>query len=455
MNKRRWKNELRIENKLDDTWDNLKKYREKLPSIFKKKKVKDMQLSMLQMILQNQTTGIENISLKNKEEIEEIKLKAKDMELKYLQEMISLRDSVITQTKKQLSMNKMELIIEEDSMETSEQVEKRMKMSFPSINFPTQVGIGTSKNRIQSVNVRIENKGGDFSVSDTSIPTITSNKHISSSLKPLRPSIKKNNYVKSNLRYTNGNALSTFGNQNSNQSSSLPKLSIRGIEKPSLIRKPSMILGQHPKKPYLNIRAPRKTFERVPSPSGASITSERTTTSLAQGVRSDSDVQNTIKQPITYESAMKQMKNKREIKAKDRMRLDRFKKEKFIYSTSAKKLSLTEKYKPIANTSNYNSANNYLNKIEPPVSSNITRMEEKKEGSSIPFVSHTERMKNNMQRLNLLPVSDNQNNYKSKAPIKSILKRSGPVVNSISPITSTNLKANTITNALSGRSLGY
>ena len=32
---------LKIENKLDDTWDNLKKYREKLPSIWKKKKVKD------------------------------------------------------------------------------------------------------------------------------------------------------------------------------------------------------------------------------------------------------------------------------------------------------------------------------------------------------------------------------------------------------------------------------
>lgn len=444
---------LKIENKLDDAWDNLKKYREKLPSIFKKKKVKDMQLSMLQMILQNQTTGIENISLKNKEEIEESKLKAKDMELKYLQEMISQRDNVITQTKKQLSLNKMELIIEEDSMETPDQVEKRMKMSFPSINFPTQVG--TSKNRTHSVNVRIENKGDHHSVSDTSIPTITSNKHISGSLQPLRPLIKKNNYVKSNLRYTNGNALSTFGNQNSNQSSSLPKLSIRGIEKPSLIRKPSMILGQHPKKPYLNIRAPRKTFERVPSPSGASITSERTTTSLPHAIRSDSDAQRMPKQPITYESAMKQMKNKREIKAKDRMRLDRFKKEKFIYSTSAKKLSLTEKYKPMINTSSYNSANNYLNKLEPPPSSNITRMEEKKEGSSIPFVSHTERMKNNMQRLNLLPVSDNQSNYKYKAPIKSILKRSGPVINSISPITSTNLKANTITNALSGRTNGY
>jgi hypothetical protein len=116
-----------------------------------------MQLSMLQMILQNQTIGVENVILKNKDEIEEMKMKVKNMELRYFQEMLSQRDNVINQTKKQLNLNKMELIIEEDSMETPDQVQKRMKISFPFINYLNSEKLGGSaKNRAHSVNVRIE-----------------------------------------------------------------------------------------------------------------------------------------------------------------------------------------------------------------------------------------------------------------------------------------------------------
>ena len=116
----------------------------------KKRKIKDLQLTVLQMLNQNHSTSIENINLKNKEEIEHGKAKAKDLELKYLQEMISLRDSVISQTKKQLISNKMELIIEEDTaLDTAEEIQKRMKMSFPSISYQTPSMSHSTKNRVK------------------------------------------------------------------------------------------------------------------------------------------------------------------------------------------------------------------------------------------------------------------------------------------------------------------
>jgi hypothetical protein len=285
-------------------------------------------------------------------------------------------------------------------------------------------------------------------MSDSSAPQIASNKYISGQLKLLMPLVKTNNYVKNNnLRYTKKPANSSFASRNT---TSLPKLSIKSLEKPGIIRKPSMIIGQHPKKPYLNIRAPRNTFERPVSHSATSITSERTTTSLQPFVKSDSEAKSNIRQPLSYKNAISQMKTTREIKAKDRIRLNRFKKEKFIYSSSSKQLTLSNKYKAMPSPASYNSGNKFLHKLENSAPSNIIRMEEKKEGSNIPVVSHTERMKNNIQRLNLLSVHDN-----SKGPIKSILKRSIPAGSSISPITYTNVKANTLTNAISRRNSGY
>jgi len=317
---------MKTGNKINDTWENLKKYRNKLPSIMKKKKIKDMQLAMLTILSQNHATSIDNINLKNKEEVESGKSKAKDMELKYLQEMIAVRDQVISQAKKQLhTHHKMELIIEEQDLETAEEVQKRMKISFPSISY-SNIALGnTVKTRNKSVNVRIESKAIDHSASETSIPTVVSNKKtIASTLKPLRPIVKKNNYVKSNLRYTRGTATnSTFKNK-TNNASSLPRLSINHLEKPKLTNKPSIAMKRHPKKPYLRVRGTRKLFNRAPSPSGASITSERTTTSLPHLVKSDTEAISK-KQPISYSNAIKQMKNKKEIKPKDRMRLDRFK----------------------------------------------------------------------------------------------------------------------------------
>lgn len=425
--------------------------------------MKDMQLAMLQVLLQNHIANIDNITLKHKEEIEESKLKAKELELKELQELVNVRDSVINQTKKQLNLNKMELIVEEEALESPEAVLKRMKMSFPSLNFAISPVNPQNKYRTQSVTVRIESKG-DMSTSDTSVPTITPNtKHISGTLKPLKPVIR-NNYIRSNLRYSQApsvkKSLSKFKDgKDSHHTSSLPQLSVHRLDKPSLSRKPSIIIGQHPKKPYLNIKGPRKMFERAASPSGASITSERTTSSLPHVVRSDTEASSHRRQPIPFSTAIKKMKQKPEIRAKDRMRLDRFKKENFIYSTSAKKLSLAEKYKPIVtpasgagttatpatNIPSTSTPSTYLNRVEPTPTSNIARMEDRREGSNIPVISHTERMRNNMQRLNLLAVSDGP---KSKGPLKGILKRSGPAINSVSAITSSDLKANTLANSM-------
>lgn len=124
---------------------------------------------MLQLLLQNHTTTIDNIVLKNKEEIEERKLKAKDIEIKQLHDLIELRDSVIVQTKKQLTLSKMKLIFEEDALESSDTVLKRMKMSFPT--FPIS-NVGTNltpnKSKSQTINVRIENKG-DGNTTDTGL----------------------------------------------------------------------------------------------------------------------------------------------------------------------------------------------------------------------------------------------------------------------------------------------
>ena len=67
-------------------------------------------------------------------------------------------------------------------------------------------------------------------------------------------------------------------------------------------------------------------FERAASPGVASNVSERTTTSLPRIVKSDTETPSK-KQPISFQNAIKKIKSKREIKAKDRMRLDRFKRE--------------------------------------------------------------------------------------------------------------------------------
>lgn len=159
-------------------------------------------------------------------------------------------------------------------------------------------------------------------------------------------------------------------------------------------------------------------------------------------VGSDTETSSLNRQPLSYSSAIKTIKKKSEIKAKDRKRLDRFKKENFIYNTSAKKLALIDKYKPIPST-NYSTPNRYINRVDNPPS-NIQTMEERKEGSSIPIISHSERMKNNMQRLNLLQVSSTP---KPKGPLKGILKNPTPAYGTIS----TNLKANTLANSMSNR----
>lgn len=439
--------------KIDDAWSNIKKYRDKLPSIWKKKKMKDLQLTVLQVLLQNHITSVDNVILKNKEAIEDLKIRARDVELKHLYDMINLRDSVISQTKKQLTANKMELIIEEDSMEAPDAITKRMKMSFPTLTFSnTPVG-ASSKNRTQSVNVRIEGKGdlnkGDANTSDTSIPTITSNsKHISGTLKPLQPVIR-NNYIRNNLRYIRGpgnQVISKFGGlKGGPNAASLPKLTVKKLEKPPITRKPSHNnLAPGSRKGYLGIRG------RAQSPSGASITSERTTSSLPHVIRSDTEASSGQKQPMSYSVALKQMKKKPDIQAKDRMRLERFKKENFLYSAANKKMNLAQKYQSVpATTSTTPNASNatYLNRVEnPPITSNIIPMEERKGDSKIPSISYTERMKNNMQRLNLLPVADNSNKY--KPPIKSILKRRNPPANTVSEINSSNLKANTLANSM-------
>lgn len=207
--------------------------------------MKDMQLAMLQILLQNHSTTVENTVLKNNQEIEEGKAKAKDMELKCLHEIVSLKEHVIEQTKKQLSVNKMELVIEDGEIsDTPETITKRMKMSFPTINYSTPLAT-ISKNRQQSVNVRIESK--DAIGSDKSLPGInSSSKYITGTLKPLQPVIR-NNYV-SNARYgsINNSRLSKLRNDSKNISS-LPNLNIRSLDRKTLTRKPSIIIGQHPK----------------------------------------------------------------------------------------------------------------------------------------------------------------------------------------------------------------
>ena len=434
--------------KIDDAWENLKKYREKLPSIWKKKKMKDMQLTMLQILFQNHVTSVENAILKNKQETDEGRVKSKELELKCLHEILHTRDSVIDQTKKQLNINQMELVIDDgDTFETAESITKRLRMSFPSIGQNTPMNV-TSKNRYQSVNVRIEKKE-DYS-SDKNSVAKSQNKHIASSLKLVRPVIR-NNYI-SNNRY--GGAASKNKSQfkvpSCKNTNSLPKLNVQKLDNLSLSRKPSIIMGMHPKKPYLNVKGPRKMFDRPPSTGGTSITSDRTTTSMPHVVRSDNETSTQRKKPLSYQDAIKQMKNKPDIKASDRMRLNKFKKKNFIYNTSAKKLSLADKYKPIPQ-SNFQTPS-FLNRVGPSGSPNIQKMSERKEGSNIPVMSHTERMKSNIQRLNLLPVTDN--NIKSSGPIKSILKKTMPPTNTISPMTSNNLKANTLANSM-GRNGNY
>jgi len=141
------------------------------------------------------------------------------------------------------------------------------------------------------------------------------------------------------------------------------------------------------------------------------------------------------------------MKNKKEIKPKDRVRLDRFKKENFIYSASAKKLSLAEKYKPI-NTPvrpNYNKPAAYLNRVQPVQSNNIMKMEEKKGDTGIPGLSYSERMKNNISKLNLLQVSDGSS--KVKTPLKGILKKKPTPIGAVNSVNDTNLKMNTLRNS--------
>lgn len=116
---------------------------------------------------------------------------------------------------------------------------------------------------------------------------------------------------------------------------------------------------------------------------------------------------------------------------------------------------MADKYKPI-NTPSSNIPNAYLSRVEyPNVGANIPRMEERKEGSNIPGISHTERMRNNVNRLNLLSVHDSPNKAKPNQPVKGILKKNLNQANTISPITSHNLKANTLANSMSGTYKGY
>lgn len=83
-------------------------------------------------------------------------------------------------------------------------------------------------------------------------------------------------------------SLSRFTNKKNN-TSSLPSIGITKLENAKLQKKDSIIIGQHPRKPYLNVKGPRKMFKRPPSTGGASITSERTTTSLPQAPKSDNE----------------------------------------------------------------------------------------------------------------------------------------------------------------------
>ncbi|CAI2382462.1 unnamed protein product [Moneuplotes crassus] len=433
--------------KLNNAWNGLKKYREKLPQLIKKKKIKDLHLAMIQVTSQNHTTIIENINLKNQEEIEQGKAKAKDMELKYLQELLTVRDEVISQTKKQLQLSKMELIIEQETLETAEDIQKRMKMSFPSITY-TNAGLGNSnKNRNRSVNVRIENRGAHDSTSEASIPTgVGSTKHIASTLKLANPVIRKNNYIKSNLRYLNTPKRNP-GLSRSKNNHSLPKLSMRSLDRPQLNKKESLVVGRHPKKPYLKIKGTKKIFERVSSPGGTSTVSDRTTTSLPRIVRSDTETIST-KQPIPFKSAIKQMKTK--IKAKDRMRLDRFKKENFLYSAAPKKLSLAEKYKPIAPPApvgNPNPPTNFLSKFRTTAAAqNIVKKEEKKGDSSIPNLSYSQRMRDNVSKLNIF---SGPGDAVSRTPLKGILKKKDPPTGAVNSLNDMNLRANTLANAQS------
>ena len=199
---------LKIVNKLEDSYEPIKRMRDKIQQNWKKKIKDQQQLSMLQVIFQSHCSNIDNIILKNKQEVEETRNKAKDIELKYLKLQINLRDSVINQTKKQLSLTKMELIYEEDPLESVEVVAKRMKMSFPTLPVNTLTpSKAKDKNRSQSINVRIENHAVNES---GSLPNInTGNKPLNTSrkintLKPLKPVIRNNYLTNTNRNYRYG-----------------------------------------------------------------------------------------------------------------------------------------------------------------------------------------------------------------------------------------------------------
>jgi seryl-tRNA synthetase len=121
------------------------------------KKLNEMQMAMLQILLQSNITKIENKNLIIKEEVEQKKNQIKELELKQLQDLIAVRDSVINQTKKQLTLNKMTISYEEDALESTDLIMKRMRMSFPNLPASSISPIkGQDKNILKNVNVKIE-----------------------------------------------------------------------------------------------------------------------------------------------------------------------------------------------------------------------------------------------------------------------------------------------------------
>lgn len=279
------------------------------------------------------------------------------------------------------------------------------------------------------------------------------------SLKPLKPVVRNNYLSNHNKNYRYGKSIvpsKALARVNKKITSSLPNIGISSLDKPKFGQLQSSTIAQNVRKPFLNVKGTKKVIDRPASPSGNSITSERTTTSLPLGAKtSDNESVSNKNNPLSFKAAIQKIK-KSEINPKDKMRLDRFKKENFLYSAANKKLSLAEKYKPIISPIR-NTPSGFLSKIEPPAPvtsttpSNIASMEERKEGSNIPIMSHTERMRNNMQRLNLLNV--NNTPVQSKTPLKGILKKKTVNTNTVSAITDSNMKANTLANSMMASNL--
>lgn len=85
--------------------------------------------------------------------------------------------------------------------------------------------------------------------------------------------------------------------------------------------------------------------------------------------------------------------------------------------------------------------------MQQPQNTNIIRKEEKKGDTGIPGLSYTERMKNNMSKLNLIQTSNL--NSQSQTPLKGILKKKPLPMGTVNSINNLNLQANTIANSKS------